>query len=203
VYERFASGIDEDTVMVQEAVTAFVLGIYGWARSAEVPPPYRKGDSPPHQAWRTVGECLFWMAKGNQRRATAVLEAVAADLDDPLVLGMGDVLYQLGHSRWRLRNDHPSVDLTATFADQWRPIVLRCLVQRGALPSIFRYGGSRDRNVSAYLIQLLGRIGDGTSAGTLRTLVEDPDLGSQAIRALESIERMRFGAHATTSGERD
>jgi hypothetical protein len=196
VYERFASGIESNTVIVQEAVAAFVLGIYGWARSADAPPPYRMGDSPAHRAWRTIGECFFWMAKGNQRRATEVLETVAADLDDPVVLGMGDVLYQLSHSRWRLRDDHPSIDFAATFAEQWRPIVRRCVVKRSSLSSIFRYGGSMDRKVSAYLVQLLGRIGDETSTATLRTLVEDPDLGTEAIRALESIESMRFGDHA-------
>ena len=83
----------------------------------------------------------------------------------------------------------PSVNLREAYAHEIRPIVEDCIRERESLPTVFNYGGSRDRTVVSYLIDVLGKTGNVNSISLLQELVDDPDLGQDAIHAVESIRR--------------
>jgi len=190
VYEHFASRLDTDAFCVQESVAAFAIGIEGYARFSEIPARYQGGNSPGHLAWETIGEILFWCCRAhagddNSQR----IRDLWARLEGAAGLGAADALYQLAHSRWRLEERSGAGELITTFADQVRPILQCCLEHRHSLPSIFRYGGSQDPGVTHFLIDGLGKVGDGASISILQPLVDDPQCGKDAIEAIRSIRR--------------
>ena len=103
---------------------------------------------------------------------------------------MADVLFQISNCGWRLAGDSQApVDLVAKYPDETRPLLEDCLRDREVLPTVFNYGGSRDRQVLAYVVQVLARIGDGNTAQLLSTVMDDPELGRHSISAIESIRQ--------------
>ena len=190
IYQRCASGVNAEGFSAQEAVAIFVLGIRGCAQWSEAPPPYQKGDSLEHQAWQIIGEILFWVGRGDAATGSRLrMEELWARFEGPILLAAGDVLYQLSHSEWCIGNDRQVIDLIAMFAKEVRPIVEYCITQRESLPSVFRYGGSADRDVIRFLIHTLGKIGDETANPTLRSIVDDREFGKDSIQAIESIQK--------------
>src|SRR6185312_9709164 len=100
---------------------------------------------------------LFWICRG-----VAVddrldrIEKLWAQVSGPVALAAGDVLYQLSHSRGLFRDEgRSSVDLITLFAKEVQPIVDYCIDHRDSLPSVFSYGGSADRDVVRFLINVL------------------------------------------------
>ncbi len=185
VYERFASGIDGDSSFAQDATAAFLLAIEACARWSETAPRYTGGDSPPHRAWAIIGELFFWTFRQNE-----LAQTLWAHLQGPTRLATADVLYNIRHCAWQLSEDgRPSVDLLATYPQAIRPIIEDCIRQREALPTVFGYGGSRNRQVVPYLIDVLGTIGNENSARLLEQLVDDLEFGRDALRAIDSIRR--------------
>lgn len=112
-----------------------------------------------------------------------------ARFDGPVALAAADVFYQLTHSQWRLRDRCPVADLISTFAKEIRPILEQCITDRESLPTIFRYGGSCDRNVIRFLIEALGTIGDAATVLKLQLIADDPEFGRHAIQAIQSIQK--------------
>jgi hypothetical protein len=102
---------------------------------------------------------------------------------------VADVLYQLAHSDWRIANDRPIPDLVTAFAKELKPILEQCVVNRGLLPTVFPYGGSREREVIRFVIAALGKVGHITSVPVLRALIDDTDFGRDAIQAIELIQK--------------
>ncbi len=200
IYQHFTSGVDAENFSSQEAVAVFVLGIEGCAQRSEAPPPYHKGDSSEHQAWQTIGEILFWVSRG-----TAVvdsrqqIEELWARFEGPVLLAAGDVLYQLRCSHGHLGHHRPVVDVVTTFAKDVRPIVEYCITHRESLPSVFRYGGSANRNLIRFLIDTLGRIGDATAIPTLQAIVDDREFGKDAIQAIKSIQKTIMAQRALSA----
>jgi hypothetical protein len=185
VYKRFAAGIDTECFTAQDATAAFLLAIEGCARFLDTPPPYTNGDTPAHRAWATIGEIFFWT-----HRKSDVARMLWSRFEGPLRLAVADVLYNVAHSGWQLvENGRLPVNLVAIFPNDLRPIVEDCLRERESLPTAFNYGGSRDRSVVLYLIDVLGSVGDDNSIRLLQTLVDDLELGPHAIRAIQSIRK--------------
>jgi hypothetical protein len=144
IYRHYAAGVNAESFSAQEAVATFVHGIEGYARWSEAPPPYHKGDSTEHQAWRLIGEILFWVARGTAAGdSRQKIEKLWARFEGPILLSAGDVLYQLSHSQWCLGERHAVIDVITVFAKEVRPIVEYCIFHRESLPSIFRYGGAQ------------------------------------------------------------
>ena len=116
------------------------------------------------------------------------IENLWARVSGPVALAAGDVLYQLSRSQVFLREGSLShVDLTTMFAKEVQPIVEYCIRHRESLPSVFSYGGSADRNVIRFLINVLGRIGDVTAIAALQEIADDPEFGRDAIAAIEGL----------------
>ncbi len=189
IYQQCASGVDAENLFVQGAVADFVLGIEGCAQWSEAPPPYHKGDSPEHKAWQTIGEILFWARRGTAVDNHKRIEELWARFEGLVLLAAGDVLYQLNNSRWILWNNCVLVTITSMFPKEVRSIVEQCITDRESLPSVFRHGGSANRDVIRFLIHTLEKIGDATSISTLQPLVDDREFGKDAVQAIKSIQK--------------
>ena len=151
----------------------------------DTPPPYTGGKTPSHRAWARIGQIFFWRCRGSDAGRT-----LWSQLGGPTRLAVADVLYNVVFCDWKLAGDGRSpVDLVAIYPDDIRAIVEDCLRERKSLPTVFNYGGSRDRNVVSYLIDVLGRVGDENSARLLQTLIDDLECGKHAILAIESIRK--------------
>ena len=183
IYQRFAAAIDGDSSHPQDSAAAFLRGIEGCARFMDTPPPYTGGKTPSHLAWATIGQIFFWMYRGS-----AVARTLWSQLEGPTRLAVADVLFNVKDCGWKLAGDGRSpTDLVALYPDDMRPIVEDCLRERESLSSVFSYGGSRNRNVISYLIDVLGTVGDENSIRLLQTLIDDLEFGKHAIQAIESI----------------
>ena len=185
VYERFAAGIDGECSCAQDSTAAFLLAIEGCARFSDAPPPYTRGDTPAHRAWATIGEIFFWT-----HRQSDVARTLWSRFEGPTTLAAADAFYNVAHCGWQLASaSRAPVDLLAIYPNDIRPIAEACLRERESLPTVFNYGGSRNRSVVSHLIDILGRIGDERSARLLETLIDDFEFGTNAIRAIESIRK--------------
>ena len=78
-----------------------------------------------------------------------------------------DVLHNIVFCGWKLAGPHQPADLVALYQDDMRRVVEDCLRERESLPTVFNYGGSRDRNVISYLIDVSGTVGDENSIRVL------------------------------------
>ena len=189
-YQRYAAAIDSTSSSPQESTASFLLAMEGCARFMEKPPEYTGGETPSHSAWAAIGHILFWTYRNDDAART-----LWSQLDGPTRLAAADVLYNIMHCRWQLGTRRRPVDFVALYPDEMRALVQDCLRERESLPTVFNYGGSRDRSVVSYLIDVLGRVGNETSARFLQDLVDNFELGGYAIKAIESIRRSR--AHLT------
>src|SRR5207247_6346700 len=123
-------------------------------------------------------------------RKSEVPRALWSRFEGPTRLAAADVLSNVAHCHWKLDGDGRSpVNLLAIHSDDIRPIVEDCVREHESLPTVFNYGGSRNRGVVSCLIDVLGKIGNEHSVRALRELVDDFEFGRDAIRAIESIRK--------------
>ena len=73
------------------------------------------------------------------------------------------------------------------FPQQTRPLLEGAVRQRHRLTSVFRHGGSRDRNVLRTAIFALERVGNPDSIAVLGEITEDSEFGKDAVKAIQSI----------------
>jgi hypothetical protein len=184
VYQRYASAIDGQSSFAQDTSAAFLLALEGCARFMDTPPPYVGGDTPPHRAWKIVGEVVFWT-----HRQSSAAQKTWAQFEGPTRLAAADVLHNVIGCRWQLGERTRPLDLVSMYAEKIRPIVEDCLRGRELLPTVFAYGGSRAPAVILNLIDILGRIGDERSARLLHTLIDDEQIGPAAIKAIGAIRK--------------
>lgn len=184
VYQRYAATIDGQSSFAQDTSAAFLLAIEGCARFMDTPPPYVGGDTPPHHAWRIVGEIVFWTY-----RQSSMARGLWSQFEGPARLAAADVLHNIIRCRWQLGECAKPLDLASLYPAEIRPIVEDCLRNRELLPTVFAYGGSRAPAVILDLVSILGRIGDEGSARLLHTLIDDEQFGAAVVGALESIRK--------------
>ena len=182
IYQRFAAAIEGDSPSPQDSTAAFLRGIEGCARFMDTPPPYTGAKTPSHRAWATIGQIFFWTYRGSDAGRT-----LWSQLGGPTRLAAADVLHNIVFCGWKLAGPHQPADLVALYPDDMRRVVEDCLRERESLPTVFNCGGSRDRNVISYLIDVLGTVGDENSIRLLQTLIDDSEFGKHAIQAIQSI----------------
>jgi hypothetical protein len=201
VFRRFASTINTDSFSMQEGVAAFALAIRGCARLSKEPPPYDGGDSAEHLAWRTIGQMLFWLHRSKAGNGNLKpIQSLWARLDGPVALAVADVLYQLTRCGLFVGDDNAIPDLISGFSGELTPVFEDCLVNREALPTLFKFGGgSRERRLIQFVIDTLGKIGTSTTLPILQAVVDDSEFGKDAISAIESIQKAGFALRGRTA----
>jgi hypothetical protein len=196
-YRRFAMDIQAGSSFPQDATAAYVLGIEGCAHWDERPVERPRAADAVHLAWHTVGDILFWLYKDR----TGHRETIASlwqRIDGATLIAVGDVLFQLSQSRWRMQAESDDIDLCALFPAEARRIALACLDHEGILPSAFGFPTYYDERLVAFLIKTLGSFGDSGSLPILKVYAEVEKFGRAAIEAIESIQqRLLHGAAAT------
>lgn len=189
VYKRFASGVLSSTAMLQEAVAAYELGIAGCARWLDAPPAYAGDGSPAHEAWRIIGEVLFWTYRGPTTHTTDLLDGLWNQIDGQVLIAAGEVVHQLAQTQWRFHTGvSEGTSLSSRYPQHMRRIALAGLSHRGAVPSIFPHPTAFSRDLSQFLVTTLGKVGTEADVPVLLALVEDAHLGRAAISATEQIK---------------
>ena len=139
----------------------------------------------PIQAWQTIGEILY--ARLRNEGAVEPVDEQWARLSNGLETAVADVLYQLDHSRMRLAHRSRKLDLVKDYSCQVKGILEKSLLYRETLPSIFQSGGSPNPEVTRFIIDALGKIGDSQSKRLLLAIADDQQFGRDAVAAAEAI----------------
>jgi hypothetical protein len=194
VYRRFASTVKSGTTATtQEVVTAFELGLAGCARWSEQPPAYNGGDCAAEQAWKTIGEILFWLYRSRITNEMPNLEGLWAELKGEALVSAGDTLHRLADADRRgVDGSLEGPNLVRRFPREIRRIALACLSHKGEVPSIFPYGGFTYGGLTGYMLHLLGVVADEADVPVIRRFVEDPEVGKIASSSIEQINIARL-----------
>jgi hypothetical protein len=193
-FEHWAIDLYTDNAMTQEVISCYTFAVQGWAQFIDTPP--RLVNAAPHDraAWECYGAIIFWLYRPGLT-AEEIVERTAPywqRLQGELRLAAVDPLYWLMNAnRIRFDDDAPLIGkILATFPDEIRSIVEWSLEQGNALilTSIFRVA-FHDRQ--DYLISMLATVGNARSVELLRAYVDDPMLGSSAIRAIKQLTAER------------
>jgi hypothetical protein len=191
VFRRFAAGILLPTSMPQESVAAFLFGVAGCAK-------LQRGDYVTviavdlnQRAWQLIGRLLFFYLARNERMSNEV-DAIWTALAEETPLAIADVIYQINQTRFDTEVICGNWDLPVFYPRQLRPLLEQSLLNRKHLTSVFPWGEARTPDVALYAIQTLGRISSIESVQVLKSIVDDPVLGSHALAAIRNIESARI-----------
>lgn len=189
VYGRWAHGVDFESFSHQEAVACFILAIQGWAKSESEPPAYRPLISIDDEAWKGVGEILFWHFHQPQSEAAVTrIRQLWNMLSERTPNAVPDVLYQLYHSQWKVCDSSSPLRIDLHYSEVVRPLLERALSNCAHLTSLFPHGGGvKNRELIVYLIVTLGHIGVRDTINTLTDWIENTDFGKPALKAIASI----------------
>jgi len=195
IFRRFAARVVVTSFSHQNAVSSFLRAVVGCAKlqdrewmTSEIP------DVDQH-AWRLVGTLLFTiesLTSGNSLQSQETSQSQILDqIFEEVPFAIADVLYQIHHASLIWGTQSPSLkkfDLARLFPKEFREIADHSLRNKEHLTSVFSTFefGKGDR--ARFLIQTLGRVGDENNLELLRSLIDDPDLGNDALRAIRSIQ---------------
>jgi hypothetical protein len=189
-FEHWATDLYTENAMTQEVISRYALAVQGWAQFMDSPPRLVDAETGDRAAWECYGAISFWLYRPGLT-VQEVIERAAPywrRLQGELRLAAADPLYWLMHaSRVRFDDDTPLIgQILRTFPNEVRPIVEWGLEQWNSplLTSIFPFP-VHDRQ--DYLISMLAAIGNARSVELLRAYVDDPTLGSSAIRAIKQL----------------
>jgi len=195
VFRRFAAGISVPTSMPQESVAAFLFGVAGCAK-------LQRGDyivvtaaDLDQRTWQRFGQLLFLFLARSEWGSDEV-DAIWTAMAEDAPLAIADVIYEINHARFDTEAICGSWDIPALYRQQLRPLLEHSLLNRKHLTSVFPWGAARTPDVIQYATQTLGRIGSIESVQVLKSIVDDPELGSHALAAIRNIESARVAPQA-------
>jgi hypothetical protein len=190
VLRRAASSIVADHMMPVDAVQAHLEGLRGWARIADRLPGAadRDGDAG-QRAWRLADELIFGLERDDpltgddaarcwqELRGPCAPAAVGVLFTVQRARSLGSYLDQRSQLYDRLAEAYP---------DQLRALLQWALPHRDQLvrPAWVSAG-----ELSRYMIDELGRVGDMATVALLHAYLPDPELGPMAVGAIRTIER--------------
>jgi hypothetical protein len=178
----------------QESTACYSLAIQGWAYLRASPPPQPEPTTNDEAAWHCYTRLIFWLRRPglDHRKVTELCASVWGRLLGPLSLAAIDPLYQFAHA-WSLSSPEKSKEDTdshglilRTFPDEVRHLLERSFGQFGKLTSL--YSRLDSCALAQYIVDILGYVGNEATLGLLNNYVDDPRLGSTALR---SIKRLR------------
>jgi hypothetical protein len=190
VFLRYATKIELDSPFLYEAATAFVISMVACAEILTEPPPYQGSDTQQDQAWSILGRILFWHARKTVDSATAAtrirdLWSEASGTPAPAV---PDALHQLTHGMTSHLMAEP-IDLVASYPKEVRQVLEESIKRRNEIATLIGTFPDQQRERVQSTIQLLGRIGNDSTASLLQELTDDETFGKDAVDAIFQIRR--------------
>lgn len=188
---RYAGPLPHDPIDSQQAVSAHLYGLQGWAKISSTLPPAAESTDPDTVTWRLVDELLLPLLRGSGV-APGRTETIWATLGGRLAAAATTLLNEIYRADIELAD--PGVDgprtvhdmLLHTYPDQIRELMEWALIHRDELPAE-RWdpmGGAR-----CYAVRTLGAVGTAQTADLLRHhYVHDSELGRDAVAAVHAID---------------
>jgi NACHT domain/Nuclease-related domain len=179
--------VDHDKMSRQEAVTAHLEALRGWALLADKLPAYPEPVDAMARAWRLIDELLFGLQRPD-------LPVPAKDIWEELLSSTAaqavDVLHRLYTARGADVVPGAAPPTYHRLVTAHRASVVELLEwglrNRASLESTVVTWDIHGRD--RFLIDEVGALGTVANAPLLRSLIHDPELGPQAVSALRRIE---------------
>lgn len=191
VFERWATIPKSNCVAIQDTVESFLLAIIGMARFRGSPPILRGPRRDDEAAWDTYREILYWLHKPSIGEETVrrncepcwerLLQRFCRAAIDPL-MRIQDAI----HSEIRIARDLCK-DLMTFFPLEIRDLLEAGLEVRSELTSLFGDHSWFKKDHVKFMIESLEEIGSEASIPVLEKLIEDPNVGRIAAKAIRTI----------------
>lgn len=174
----------------QDAVAVWCLGIIGCARLGESLPLWRGGTDVGSKAWQLIGGILY--KEHIDEGASEEANEIWLTLRSEAIEGAADVFLYLHSAEWTIQTDIRDQDLGCwrrllDRQDHVRYIMEHSLLHLDQLVSSSTWNRSKER--ASFIVRVLGDLGNQSSVNVLRQFINHPDLGSDAVVAIERINR--------------
>ena len=181
VFASFLDGPPDDAVMPQEAVNSCLAAIRGWAKFEPALPPLTESPTHTQRNWRLIAHLLF----GYERHEATVDEETtwSALLLEPQQTIL--TLASLEHAA-RCSEYHPLGRLIQDYPGPLRRLFEWALDNLADTPTSV---SGLSSNAAGFVTQMLGAVGDESTAARLRDYELDPEMGESSVRAIRAIHR--------------
>jgi hypothetical protein len=189
-FRRWATALDTKSSFPQDATACYVLAMRGCARYLEEAPSRGQPQTGIDGAWHAYGAILFWLYKPGlspyDRRAAAT--SWWGRLRSEWTLESIGVLRALDDAHFKVERKGGGTlhDLCSVFPGEVRWLLEFGLANRAMLTELLRPMFLRG-DMESWLIRWLSVVGDRGTAELLEHLVDTPDLGADALKALRKL----------------
>jgi Nuclease-related domain len=186
IFSHFASNVDATAFSPSDAAGAFTLGIIGCAKFGHAPERPARSMSQDEMAWHLLGRLLYEL-----RSKGSIPDVQANSLWNLLLtetpFAAADALRHIETPHIMLSDGLGHVSLVTRYPAQACRLLEFSLSHRGALTTLFQWGGSKDRDLTRFIIGALGRHGSQLDLPALTSISDDPEFGTDAISAVAQI----------------
>lgn len=195
-FEKWAAPPRSEGIFVDEVGGVFLLAHIGLALTAErLPDPgFQTNAGVDEIGWRTWGEIIFCLHKPNMQQSD-VLAACAQpwkQLNGPLLLASIDPWWRMEkYLRFHNTRRHLFHPVSECFASEAKILLEKALPRSSELTSLLRPFPDSAIGRTAFVIEMLGAVGDERSVLLLRPLIDSRTLGRSAVNAIREIRLRR------------
>jgi hypothetical protein len=186
IFSQFASNVDASAFSPSDAAGAFTLGIIGCAKFGHAPERPARSMSQDEMAWHLLGRLLYEL-----RSKRSIPDIQANSLWNLLLtetpFAAADALRHIETPHIMLSDGLEHISLATRYPAQACRLLEFSLRHRGALTTLFQWGGSKDRDLIRFIIRTLGRHGSELDLPALTSISDDPEFGTDAISAVGQI----------------
>lgn len=188
IFLRYAKKLHHD-FSPYEAATDYLIAIMACTKFMNEPPEYQEAVTPTEFAWSIVGQILFWHIRLEVDRVKAMDQIIglweaARGIAAPSI---PDVLSHLARgTMFELWDKTP--DLVESYKEEVRAVLEEAVIRREQISSLIGFSHS-NKELAQYTVQTLGAIGNESSVLLLQQLMDDPELGRDAVEAIFQIRR--------------
>jgi hypothetical protein len=189
IFLRYAKKLHHD-FSPYEAATDYLIAIMACAKFMNEPPEYQEAVTPSELAWSIVGQILFWHIRLEVDQVKAMDEIkglweAARGIAAPAI---PDALRHLATGMmFELWDKTP--DLGESYKKEVRAVLEEAVIRREEISSLIGPSSHSNKELAQYTVQTLGAIGNESSVLLLQQLIDDPDLGRDAVEAIFQIRR--------------
>lgn len=195
-FECWATHLDKNAAFIQGVGSCYALAMEGCAQFLATPPMLKEPQSQDEKAWQYYGGIIFWMHRPGLADEEIAERCVPLwrRLSTDLAPAAADALYWLSQPDVAVAAEGKPIlrQMIGSFREELRNILEWSLKHQGSLTSIF---GARIRGfpmrgrggLAEYIIDILGYAGNVDTVELLRNYVDNPALGSIAIKSIQKL----------------